>query len=148
VKGGKHLTAAADPNRWTDDRIDDLAGRVDDLEVERHSIRELTSKVGDLAGHVDTLTEVERRAREDSVRRQGQIDHRFDQLEQRLERRFDKVDNDHASSARTLRQIKEPDRSPFDRFKDTMAWLGPIIVALIGAYVLLKTGAPGPQGPP
>lgn len=127
-------------SRWSDDRIDGLAGDLDDLKADRHTLTELTREVGDVKAVAATLTELEKRAREDSVRRQRQIDARFDRLEEIVQEQFRKVHVDHAHSAQTLQQIKEPPRSAWDRFKDTMAWLGPIIVALIGAYVIVKTG--------
>lgn len=123
--------------RWSDDRLDDRLAAIDSrmemYEDTAEAISELPERVSGIsstvAGLVDNQTEIRKDIRE---------------LRGVVERRFNKVDADHAG-VRILNARALQPRPFWDKFKDTMAVLIPIIIALIAAWATVQAAGIGQQ---
>ncbi len=94
---------------WTDDRLDDLNGKVDALRVEMKS--DFVAVRGDMSERFDKVDE-----------RFDKIDRRFDKMDDRFERRFERIDERFQAMDSRLLQIYQ-----------TMLWFcGIALAALIG----------------
>jgi chromosome segregation ATPase len=153
---------AAPRERWTDDRLDELDQRVDQASDDhdtREAIAAVPSQVIALRGQVDkidersqALSEAHGRMRQDVRDLRGEHDETrrelagmIGDLRKSMERRFDQVDGDHAAAAKSQAEALEKAdaaRSFRTQFWDAMKILIPIFVALIAAYVALKTAVP------
>lgn len=132
------------------DAIHRLERRVDGVELdadEREALAALPGRVIKLDGKLDkidertkTLSGAHDRLRDEFADMRGDVAEEFRAFRAEMSRRFDAVDSAHAAAGAALAKA-----STFGaRFKDAMAIIGPIIVALIalaGAIYAARVGA-------
>jgi hypothetical protein len=102
--------------RWTDDRLDDLANKVDGVEDTAEALGRLPERVAEVYATV--------KARGETIEL---LSSDFREFRRDVTRRFDSIDADHQRARKDF----EHSRTFGAKVKDTMAVLGPIIVALI-----------------